>query len=160
MTRGNVWLAVAGLVENDRGEWLVVKKKYGGLKGTWSLPAGFVNMGETIDQAVQREVLEETGIKAEVLYIMGVRTGVIKNQISDNMIIFSMRPVEENHRIQVQEDELEEVAWMEPSELALRNDISKMLPKIVDNKREFGLMRQPTMDPGKQFQYTHYQLFL
>jgi ADP-ribose pyrophosphatase YjhB (NUDIX family) len=57
--RGNVWLGVSGLVVNKKGEWLVVKKRYGGLKGKWSLPAGFVEGNETADEAVIRETLEE-----------------------------------------------------------------------------------------------------
>ena len=57
---------VSGLVATKDGRWLFVKKKYSGLKGKWSLPAGFVNEGETVDEAVKREVLEETGIVAHV----------------------------------------------------------------------------------------------
>ncbi|WP_031310541.1 NUDIX domain-containing protein, partial [Bacillus thuringiensis] len=51
--RGKVWLAVSGLVATKDGRWLFVKKKYSGLKGKWSLPAGFVNEGETGDEAVK-----------------------------------------------------------------------------------------------------------
>ena len=58
--RGKVWLGVCAIVENTQGEWLVVKKSYSGLKGRWSLPAGFVQEGETINEAVVREVKEET----------------------------------------------------------------------------------------------------
>ena len=54
--RGKVWLAVSGLVATKDGRWLFVKKKYSGLKGKWSLPAGFVNEGETVDEAVKRSV--------------------------------------------------------------------------------------------------------
>ena len=64
--RGKVWLGVAGVVINEDGKWLVVKKTYSGLKGIWSLPAGFVQVGETADEAAVREVLEETGIQCEV----------------------------------------------------------------------------------------------
>lgn len=49
--RGNVWLGASGLVMNRMGEWLVVRKTYGGLKGAWSFPAGFVDGGETADAA-------------------------------------------------------------------------------------------------------------
>ena len=45
----NVWLGAAGLVVNGEGQWLVVRKNYGGLKGLWSIPAGFVDGGETAD---------------------------------------------------------------------------------------------------------------
>jgi 8-oxo-dGTP diphosphatase len=89
--RGHVWLAAAGIVLNDAGDWLVVKKKYGGLQGQWSLPAGFVQRGETADEAVIREVEEETGIQAEVIGLIGLRTGVIDDEISDNMMIFLLK---------------------------------------------------------------------
>ena len=86
MKRGNVWLAAAGLLIDEQGRWLVVKKKYGGLKGMWSLPAGFVDGGETLEQAAQREVKEETGLDTQTAGIIGISTGVIKDKISDNMI--------------------------------------------------------------------------
>ena len=52
--RGNVWLGAAGLVVNGQGQWLVVRKNYGGLKGLWSIPAGFVDGDETADCASLR----------------------------------------------------------------------------------------------------------
>ena len=64
------------------------------MKGQWSLPSGFVNEGETVDEAVKREILEETGIVAHVKGIIGIRSGVIHNEISDNMIIFLLEPEE------------------------------------------------------------------
>ena len=60
--RGKVWLGAAAIVENTKGEWLLVKKTYGGLKGKWSLPAGFVQEAETVTTTAKREVLEETAI--------------------------------------------------------------------------------------------------
>ncbi len=74
------------------GGYLLRRNTVSGLKGKWSLPAGFVNEGETVDEAVKREVLEETGIVAHVKGIIGVRSGVIRNEISDNMIIFLLEP--------------------------------------------------------------------
>ena len=61
--RSRVWLGVAGLVENEMGEWLVVMKRYGGLDGKWSLPTGFVKPGETVDEACKRELVEEKYVK-------------------------------------------------------------------------------------------------
>ena len=45
--RGNVWLAVAGLVRSKDGQWLVVKKRYGGLKGIKGLVKGLLFPGFT-----------------------------------------------------------------------------------------------------------------
>lgn len=97
--RGKVWLGVAAIVEDSAGEWLLVKKTYGGLKGAWSLPAGFVRPAETVTNAVTREVLEETGIVCEVKGLVGFRSGVILNDISDNMAIFYCKPVDNDHHL-------------------------------------------------------------
>lgn len=37
------------------------------LKGYWSIPGGLLETGETLETAVKREVLEETGLRVEVL---------------------------------------------------------------------------------------------
>ena len=83
--RGKVWLGVCGIVVNESGHWLVVEKAYSGLKGKWSLPAGFVQQGETIDEALIREVKEETNINIDVHGLIAFRSGVINEDVSDNM---------------------------------------------------------------------------
>ena len=128
--RGNVWLGVAGLVINEMGEWLVVKKRYGGLHGRWSLPAGFVNKDETVDEAVYREVKEETGVECLVQHMIGFRSGVIQNKISDNMAIFLLRPIEKDPILQAQLSELYEVKWIHPSKLLHDADASVMIHEL------------------------------
>lgn len=41
-------------------------------EGLWSLPGGKLNMGETIEEALRREVAEETGLSIEVGNLAGV----------------------------------------------------------------------------------------
>jgi ADP-ribose pyrophosphatase YjhB (NUDIX family) len=45
---------------------LLIRRRYDPLKGQWSLPGGAVEVGETLEQAVAREILEETGFEVEV----------------------------------------------------------------------------------------------
>lgn len=156
--RGNVWLAVSGIVENENGEWLVVKKKYGGLKGLWSLPAGFVEQGETIDEAVLREIKEETGITATVNGVVGIRSGVIGDQISDNMIIFSVTAITKD--IVTQEKELEEVIFMLPEELVMNPDSSNLIKDLANRNIKPKLIKYDHFHPGNQFGYSSYTLFL
>lgn len=55
-----------GAVILDGSRVLLVKRAHAPLKGEWSLPGGAVELGETIEAAVAREVLEETGIVVDV----------------------------------------------------------------------------------------------
>jgi 8-oxo-dGTP diphosphatase len=156
--RGNVWLGVAGLVSAPNGEWLVVKKKYGGLKGKWSIPAGFVQHNETLDEAVIREVKEETGISCRVDGILGIRSGVLKNEISDNMIIFSLKPVDD-YEIKVQVEELYEAKFMSPQELKEDPNTSVLLHYYMEMQENQLKNMNDQIDPGSHFGYTAYKLF-
>ena len=55
-----------GAVVFDGARVLLVRRGQPPLMGTWSLPGGVVELGETLGEALVREVLEETGIEVEV----------------------------------------------------------------------------------------------
>jgi mutator protein MutT len=55
-----------GAVIVDEGKVVLVKRKYEPLKGHWSLPGGMVEVGETLEAALTREMLEETGLNVVV----------------------------------------------------------------------------------------------
>ncbi|AEH46622.1 NUDIX domain-containing protein [Parageobacillus thermoglucosidasius] len=155
--RGNVWIAAAGLVVNEADEWLVVKKKYGGLKGKWSLPAGFVQPGETLDEAAIREIKEETGIDAEIVGFLGMRTGVIRNEISDNMAIFLLRAVSD--AITVQTEELFTAAFLSKQTLEKDAHTSRLLRYLLQSDPFHYLPFNDGMNPGEPFGYTKYRLY-
>ncbi|HTW46880.1 MAG TPA: NUDIX hydrolase [Acidobacteriaceae bacterium] len=46
---------------------LLIRRAQEPLKGEWSLPGGAVELGETLEEAVRREALEETGLAVEVV---------------------------------------------------------------------------------------------
>src|SRR5271170_525334 len=50
-----------------RGPILMVERAGEPLKGYWSLPGGLVETGELLEDAVKREILEETGLRIAVL---------------------------------------------------------------------------------------------
>ena len=55
--------AVVAFITNRRGELLVERRKLDPAKGTLDLPGGFADVLETAEEAVAREVMEETGLK-------------------------------------------------------------------------------------------------
>jgi len=57
---------VGAIVVADDGRVLLVKRSNPPLAGRWSLPGGVIDVGETIEQAVAREVREETGLEVAV----------------------------------------------------------------------------------------------
>ena len=152
--RGNVWLGVAGLVKDSDGRWLVVKKKYSGLKGLWSLPAGFVKQDETVDQAVLREVKEETGINATLIGLIGVRTGVIREEISDNMLLFLLEADETT--ISIQDEELSDARFITENELLSDPSSSLLIKYLIQNPPNQPMSVIKGLNPGDQFQYSTY----
>lgn len=61
-----------GAVILHQGKILLVKRGAEPLKGHWSLPGGLVGLGESLLDAVQREVLEETGLDVEPVALIEI----------------------------------------------------------------------------------------
>ena len=61
-----------GAVVLDGRRVVLVKRANEPLKGEWSLPGGAVDVGETLVEAIRREVREETGLDVEVGPIVDV----------------------------------------------------------------------------------------
>ena len=65
----------AGVILVRDGQVLLVKRKYEPRAGYWCLPAGFMEAGETPEQSATRELLEETGVIAQLSGLFGVYAG-------------------------------------------------------------------------------------
>ena len=57
-------VAVSGYIVNEEGHVLLVRNNH--RNDTYEMPGGRLELGETLKEAVKREVLEETGIHAEI----------------------------------------------------------------------------------------------
>lgn len=66
-------VSVAGVIVDDCGRALLIQRRD---NGQWEPPGGVLESGETVPDALQREVLEETGIK---IALPATLTGIYKN---------------------------------------------------------------------------------
>jgi ADP-ribose pyrophosphatase YjhB (NUDIX family) len=74
------------LVPIGRG-LLVMRRNTPPQKGTLTLPGGYIECGESWQQAAQREVLEETGI---VVTVDDIRLFDVQNGLDDTLVIFGL----------------------------------------------------------------------
>jgi 8-oxo-dGTP diphosphatase len=57
---------------DSEGRVLLIRRKNEPFRGSYALPGGFVDVGETVEAACRREVLEEAGIEVGDLRLVGV----------------------------------------------------------------------------------------
>lgn len=55
--------SVACFIRDKEGKLLVIRRRFEPAKGTLDLPGGFAELDETLEEALQREVREETGLR-------------------------------------------------------------------------------------------------
>ena len=69
-------VGVGGVVIRD-GRVLIVRRGTEPLRGCWSIPGGTLEIGETIEEGVRREMREETGLEVRVLDLVEVWERII-----------------------------------------------------------------------------------
>lgn|SRR5262245_3851958 len=65
-------LAADCVVFDAKGRVLLIKRKHPPYQGHYALPGGFVDIGETVEDACRRELAEETGLIAGRLRLVGI----------------------------------------------------------------------------------------
>ena len=96
---------------------LLIKRKYEPYKGKWAIPGGFVLDDESLEEAVQRELVEETGVKInylEQLYTFGKPNRDPRGRVISVAYVGLVRP--NTFKIFASTD-AEEVEWFTINEL-------------------------------------------
>src|SRR5919109_3064471 len=62
-------VGVGGVIVN-RGRTVLIRRATEPLRGEWSIPGGTIEIGETLEEAVRRELREETGLEVRVLELI------------------------------------------------------------------------------------------
>src|SRR3954470_8091783 len=114
------YLAVSAAIIRD-GRVLVGRRAKGASTGLYTLPGGVVEAGETLHQAVVREIAEETGITIEPVGLAGQGEFITSDEaakISRHCVIlcFAARWLAGEGVPQI--EELSELRWLRPADIA------------------------------------------
>jgi 8-oxo-dGTP diphosphatase len=113
------FLAVSAAIVRD-GRVLVVRRARAPANGLFSLPGGVVEAGETLAEAIKREVMEETAITIEPVALAGFRETITRDgdeRVERHFVIlpFAARWIAGEPTLN---EELSEAHWVRPADLA------------------------------------------
>lgn len=130
------FLAVSAAILRD-GKVLVVRRARNPAGGLYSLPGGVVEAGETLVEAVKREVDEETALVIEPIALAGYREVVTRDgddKVERHFVIlpFAARWLAGEPKLN---DELSDWLWVDPSDVAsmpTTPGLAEIVAKAVD----------------------------
>jgi len=113
------YLAISAAIIRD-GKVLVVRRARNPALGIYTLPGGGVETGETLIQAVTREVREETALEIEPVALAGHREAIARDaqgRVERHFVIlcFAARWLSGEP---VLNEELDDARWLDPAELS------------------------------------------
>ncbi|MEU6110505.1 NUDIX domain-containing protein [Streptomyces albidoflavus] len=101
-------VSVAGVAIRDDGRILTIQRAD---NGTWEPPGGVLDLAESPEDGVRREVYEETGVRVEVDRLTGVYKNTARGILA---LVFRCHPAGGRERLS---DESTAVTWLTPAEV-------------------------------------------
>jgi 8-oxo-dGTP diphosphatase len=132
-------VAAAVLVMDGDNRVLLVRRAMNPQRGLWSLPAGFVDYGESPEEAACRECLEETGFRTEIEEIIEIVSGREHPRGADIVIIYRGRIT---GGVLQAADDADDAAFFTPERLpalafeATRKALATWMPQHNDSAEE------------------------
>jgi ADP-ribose pyrophosphatase YjhB (NUDIX family) len=123
---------VSGLIVRD-AKVLLIRRGKEPYKDHWSLPGGGVERGETLREAVKREMLEETGLEVDVGLVAGYREEILGPH--EHYIVIAFHCAVTGGKLCAGDDAVE-CAFVDPNELG--NLVTT--PALSDVFRDAGLI--------------------
>ena len=128
-----------GAVVFKNGHVLLVRRGQWPAKGVWAIPGGSVNLGETLQAAAERELLEETGVRVRAREVVYTFESIVRDD--DGKIRFHYVIIDfvadylggDPHP----GDDALEARWFSPQEIR-QTDVSKTTRRLLMERFQFG----------------------
>ncbi len=117
-------LMVDVVIPAERGV-VLIRRGTDPFKGRWALPGGFVEVGETVEEAADREAAEETGLAVEVARLVGVYSNPERDPRGHNVSVAFLARVLSGDLVVA--TDASEVAVLDPSSVELAFDHRKII---------------------------------
>lgn len=131
---------VGGLILDGRGRLLLVLRANEPGRGLWSVPGGRVEPGEADDAAVQREVIEETGLTV----IVGELVGVVERPAPKGIyVIHDYRCAPVGTTARAGSDALD-VRWVDAAEFAALERDGALVDRLAETLWAWGVLPRIT----------------
>jgi len=128
--------AVGALILN-KGKILLVKRRFMPSAGKWSIPGGLIEVGESLVEALKREVKEELNLEIKSYKFLDIVENIIKDKegkIEYHFIIFNfLVEVEGEVKLNYENSEYLWVNLEEVKNLDVTNTVKKLLEKFQSN---------------------------
>lgn len=93
------------ILENNKGEILLVKRKFDPGKGKWDVPGGFVDQNENLEQSAMREAQEELGVAiTNIRYLTSYHDLYEFQKVTSPTLIFMLTATIKSGELSAQDD--------------------------------------------------------
>ncbi len=121
-------LMVDVVIPVEDGRVLLIRRGSEPFEGQWALPGGFVEVGETVEDAAAREANEETGLDVEILRLVGVYSDPGRDPRGHNVsCAFLARLTPESAADPSAATDATEAEFLEPSSVELAFDHARIV---------------------------------
>ncbi|HTD46275.1 MAG TPA: NUDIX hydrolase [bacterium] len=122
-----------------RGRVLLVRRAFAPARGAWDTPGGFIEPGETAEQAARREAREELGVAVRLERILGIYPDVYGPEKRPSLNIYYVARIRGNGSAVRAGDDAAAVAWFPLSALPRRMAFSNNRLALRQIKRDLGV---------------------